>query len=73
MTVEDRALDQLNQNRAGIGMIIGALDDPSLSDREFRETVSTAELPLRSSPVIQGKVQAIRTQIGRRPALYACC
>lgn len=65
--VEERALEQLNQYRTGVGTIIGALDDPALSDGEFREKVSLAVLPLRSAPTIQGKVQAIRTQMAATP------
>ncbi len=65
--VEARALEQLNQYRTGVGAIIGALDDPALSDHEFRERVSLAVLPLRSAPAAQGKVQAIRTQMAATP------
>ena len=62
-TIEEQALEQLKQYRTGVGEIIGALDDPALSDREFREKVSVAVQPLRVVPASQGKVQAIRTQI----------
>jgi hypothetical protein len=65
--VEDRALEQLKQYRTGVGEIIGALDDPGLSDREFRERVSAAVQPLRAAPASRGKVQAIRTQMATTP------
>ncbi len=65
--VEERTLEQLRQYRTGVGEIIGALDDPALSDREFRQKVSVAVQPLRAAPASQGKVQAIRTQMAAPP------
>jgi len=65
--VEERALEQLNQYRTGVDTIISALDDYDLSDREFRERVSKAVLPLRSAPATRGKVQAIRNQMATTP------
>jgi hypothetical protein len=65
--VEERALEQLNQYRTGVGAIIIALDDSDISDREFRERVSRAVLPLRSASAMRGKVQAIRNQMAATP------
>ena len=39
-------------------MIIDALDDPALSDREFRARVSTAVLPLRCAPTVAPQTAA---------------
>jgi hypothetical protein len=65
--VEERALEQLHQYRTGVGAIISALDDSDLSDREFRERVSRAVLPLRSARATKGKVEAIRNQMAATP------
>ena len=67
-TVEQRGLDELKLYRSSFGLMIGALDDPELSDAEFRQVAMSATQPLRSLPATKGKVAAIRLQMGEAPS-----
>lgn len=74
-TVEDRALEQLKQYRTGVGEIIGALDDPALSDRDASSGRKCRPRCSRFARRLPAGARSRRSahRWRQRPGRCACC